>query len=224
MSQDTLPLVADAEVSPFDDAEGSRNKRALLVVGGVVGALVVAAGGFLLLGGGGESSDSALVVPHTTHQAPAPVKPAKKAVAKKLPATYHEQIGRDPFKALYVVPVAAPAGAAPAPSSAPAVIGGGDTSSSTPGTGTTPVVPAAKPYPVKLVSISSAPGSDARFSTWLVDGTKTTVLPAQRFGTNGELVVLAFGKNAKGAVTEAILQVGDDTPISVPIGQTNNVL
>src|SRR4051812_49754997 len=114
MSQDTLPLVADTVVSPFDDGEGSRNKRALLVVGGVVGALVVAAGGFLLLGGGGESNDSAFVLPHSAHQVAAPVKPAGKAVAKKLPATYHEQIGRDPFKALYVVPVAPPAGAAPA--------------------------------------------------------------------------------------------------------------
>src|SRR3954454_13636840 len=101
MSQDTLPLVADAEVSPFDDGDGSRNKRALLVVGGVVAALVVAAGGFLLLGGGGDSEDSSFVVPHAARPAAAPVKPATKPTAKKLPVAYHEQIGRDPFKALY---------------------------------------------------------------------------------------------------------------------------
>ncbi len=88
---------------------------------------------------------------------------------------------------------------------------------------TAPVAPVTSRYALKLVSIS-APSPEVRTTTWLVDGKKATVLPAQRFGKYGELVVLAYSQNDKGVVDKAILQVGDDTPIDVAVGETNTVM
>ena len=85
------------------------------------------------------------------------------------------------------------------------------------------MAPVAARYTLKLVSIS-APSPEVRTSTWTVDGKKETVLPAQRFGKYGELVVLAYTKDAKGAVNGAVLQVGDDSPMEVKVGESNSVL
>jgi hypothetical protein len=224
MSETTFPFATD-EVSA-DEGESTRNKKAVLVAGGVA-ALVLAAGAFMFLGGGSDSEDESFVVPSRPRVAVA-AKPAPKPAAKKLPVAYDAQIGRDPFKALYVVPVAAaaPAGAATTTTSTSgttATSTGTSTTSTATGTGTTPVAPTSTRYPLTLVSISQT-SDEARFTTWSVDGQKTTVLPAQRFGKHGELVVLAFSKNAQGAVDKAILQVGDDSPMEVAVGQSNSVL
>ncbi|MCU1673716.1 MAG: hypothetical protein JWN77_1829 [Frankiales bacterium] len=219
MSQDTFPFEADHDPIAHDDGADA-NRTKLVVAGGAVAALVLGAGAYLFLGGGGDTEEAAFV---PIKRAPRPVAAAPKAVtpAKKLPTAYKEQIGRDPFKALYVVPVAAPAAAAPP--AAPAALTTTTTGSTTTGTGTTPVAPVTKRYTLKLVSISK-PSPEVRFTTWTVDGEKKTVLPAQRFGKYGELVVLAFSKNAQGVVDKAVLQVGDDSPIEVKVGESNSVL
>ena len=223
MSQDTFPFAEGEEAAPFvEETEGSR--KAVFVAGGVAAALVLAAGGWFLLGGTGDDAANAAFVPHKSVRPAAVAPKTVTKPAKKLPVAYKERLGRDPFKALYLVPAAAPAAA---------------TTPTGTGTGTTPVVPVAGTgtgttpgtttgttrYPLKLVSISAAKPDEVRFFTWLVDGKKTVVIPAQRFGkVNGELVVLAYGKNAAGKATGAIIQVGDDSPIDVLIGETVSVL
>ncbi|MCA1712962.1 MAG: hypothetical protein LC789_15515 [Actinobacteria bacterium] len=223
MSQDTFPFEADHEVVAYEDGTEPDRKK-LLVAGGVVAALVLGAGAYLFLGGSGDTEDVAYV---PVRRAPRPVAAAPKVVkpAKKLPVAYKEQLGRDPFKALYVAPAAAPAAAAPvaapvAPTTTTTTTTTGTTST---GTGTAPLAPVTKRYTLKLVSISK-PNPEVRFTTWTVDGEKKTVLPAQRFGKYGELVVLAFSKNAQGEVDKAVLQVGDDSPIEVKVGESNSVL
>lgn len=223
MSQDTFPFADGAE--PYGD-EPERNRKTILLAGGVAAALVVVGGYFLLGGSGSTPVDSSFVSRPPKASAAAPK--VQTPPAKKLPAAYKAQLGRDPFKALYVVPAAAPAAsAAPAaaPPAAPAFGGAQPAAAApvaaapttgTPTTGTTR-------YSLKLVSISK-PSPQVRFSTWAVAGTSKTVIPGQRFGKYGELVVLAFGQNAKGVVDRAIIQVGDDSPIDVMIGETVSVL
>jgi hypothetical protein len=219
MSQDTFPFVEGEDDAPFAE-EGERNRKAVLIAGGVAAALVLGAAGWFFLGGSSDSSTDSALVP--THQVrPAVVAPKKAAVkpVKKLPAAYKAQLGRDPFKALYVVPAAtttAPVGTVPTTtpgSPAPTTVNGS--------TGTS--APVAARYPLKLVSISK-PSPEVRFFTWTVDAKKTVVIPAQRFGKLGELVVLAYTRNAAGTATGAIIQVGDDSPIDVAIGESVSVL
>ena len=233
MSQDTFPFATGEDTGQYDVADAG-NKKKLMIAGLAVAALVLGAGYFLMGGGGSDSADE--FIPRAPRVAKAAVVPqvAAKTTAKKLPVAYQDQIGRDPFKALYVVPVAAPAVAA-APAAATTSTSSGGSATTTTSTGdtasTTATQPSAPPacvcatrYALKLVSIAQTTSEEPRFTTWSVDGQKTTVLPAQRFGKYGELVVLAFSKNAKGAVDKAILQVGDDSPIEVAVGESNNVL
>lgn len=80
----------------------------------------------------------------------------------------------------------------------------------------------AVPYALNLVAISK-PSPEVRFYTFTVDGKSATVIPAQRFGEHGELVVLAYTKNAAGTATGAIVQVSHDNPINVKIGERVSV-
>jgi hypothetical protein len=50
------------------------------------------------------------------------------------------------------------------------------------------------------------------------------VIPAQRFGKFGEIVVLATEGNDAGKVVGAVIQVGDDSPLDVKIGESVSVL
>ena len=222
MSQDTFPFAEGEEAAPFAD-EGDRNRKAMFVAGGVAAALVLAAGGYFFLGGSSDSSsvDSAFVPSRTTN--PTVVAPKKAVVkpAKKLPAAYTAPLGRDPFKALYVVPAAATTAANTSTSTSVTPTTSGTSTTGT-GTGTT-TTPATTRYTLKLVSISK-PSPEVRFTTWSVGGTKKVVIPAQRFGKYGELVVLAFSQNAAGVVDKAIIQVGDDSPMDVAVGESVSVL
>jgi hypothetical protein len=220
MSQDTFPFAEAEEAVPFAD-EGDRNRKAMFVAGGVVAALLLGAGGWFFLGGsGGNSADSAFVATRTVRPAVVAPKKAVAKPAKKLPAAYTAPLGRDPFKALYVVPAAAPASTGVVGTTTPGTTGTSTTSGST---ATTPTVPTTTRYTLKLVSISK-PSPEVRFTTWTVGGTKKVVIPAQRFGKYGELVVLAFSKNAAGVVDKAIIQVGDDSPMDVAVGESVSVL
>jgi hypothetical protein len=228
MSQDTFPFADGEDAAPFVE-EGQRNRKALFVAGGVVVALVVAAVGYLFLGGGSDSTDAAFVAPHVAR--PAAVAPGKVAKpVKKLPAPYKQRIGRDPFKALYVLPVSTGAGPGTSTGTSTATTSGtGTTTPTTSTTGaTTPTTPSGTTtgstrYTLKLVSISK-PSPEVRFTTWKVGTDSKTVIPAQRFGKYGEIVVLAFSKNASGVVDKAIIQVGDDSPIDVAVGESVSVL
>lgn len=197
--------------------EASNNRRNILLVGGLA-AVVLAGGGYFFLAGG-SSSDTAsdsFVVPH--HKAPVTKTVAKKAPAAKaktviVPATSTVPIGRNPFKVLYVAPVQ---------TSSTSSSGSTTTSSTTTGTttGTTSgTTTKTASYSLTLLSITGGTGGYAHQFTFSLGGTKKTVLIGQKFGNYGELQVLTFTRTASGKVTGALVQVGDDDPVPVSIGQ-----
>ena len=222
MSQDTFPFAAGEEAAAFADEAESSNRKAVLVAGGVAAALVLGAGGWFLLGGGGDDAidNSGFVPAKPRAVAAAPKKVATKPV-KKLPVAYKAPIGRDPFKALYVVPAAAAAPAAGTPTTTST----GTTSTGTTATPTGVTTPTGSTrYTLKLTSMSTPKPGEARFYTFLVAGVSKTVIPAQRFGKFGELVVLALETDRAGKPVGAVIQVGDDSPIDVKVGESVSVL
>src|SRR4051794_31396405 len=117
MTEQMVPMGGTAVAEPpapvlpmdADELGDAGNRRKLLVVGGALVVLVVAVAGYFLTKGGGSASNDTFVVPH--HKvASAPVAPKHHAATKpiKLPKAYKGHVGRDPFKALYTAPVAAP--------------------------------------------------------------------------------------------------------------------
>lgn len=226
MSESTFPFgaPADHEAPAVDEEGGSR--RPLLLVGGLVGALALGASAFLLLGGGGADDELALgVAPPLPPAATAPE--AQPEAVAVIPAASTEAVGRNPFKARYIAPVAAPApaeapAAAPVAPPAPPPI---NLVIQQPAPAPAPAEQEEAPatYKLTLKSISD-PQPEARFVTWSWEDKDVTVLPGQRFGKYGELVVLAFTQSAEGAVDGVILQVGDDAPFDAKLGQTYDVL
>jgi hypothetical protein len=205
--------------APAEEAAGSSRK--LVLVGGAAAVAVLAGAGWFLLHGGSDSDSAALPVVHrapvVAHNAQVATSTLKSKVATtKLPAASTVKIGRDPFAALYVAPVAAPAGTGTTTSTAPT----GTTTATTP---TNPTDTAANArYTIVLTKVTTGSGG-AKFFTFKIGTTYKTVIPAQRFGKYGELVVLTWVENSKHAVIGAVLQVGDDNPIGVPIGVKTSV-
>jgi hypothetical protein len=204
-------------------ADEPAKRRNLVIAGGAAGLLVLGGAGFLLLNGG--SSDTTANVASSLPRPPQVAKNAttqKKpsAAAIKLPAATSVRVGRDPFLALYVAPVAAAGSTSTSGSTGTPTTSG----STTTGTTATPSAPATgATYALKLVSVKSDPGG-AKLFTFTYGTTSKVVLPAQRFGKYGELVVLASVMNSKGAVIGAVVQVGDDNPIEMAIGEKVTVL
>ena len=180
--------------------------RAKLTAIGLVTALALVSGGYSVLSlmSGGSSEPLPQVRRVSPKKAVVPtVSASPKAAA--VPVAYTEQLGRDPFKPLYVVPVVAAPDAVAAP-------------------GAVPLASPGATYPVKLTGVTLGTGSAATSVAFVVSGAAKTVLLGQRFGTQGELVVLAVTKNATGVVTGVTVQVGDDQPAPLTIGQTISVL
>ena len=199
------------------ETEGSGNRRSLLVAGGLVAALALGGGGYVLMSGGSsEPTASGLVATHrkpvvkhvTTTKKTAPT--VKKP--EDVPAVSTVPLGRDPFRALYLEPVSAPAG-----QKVPLTSGG---TSGSP-TSDTPTVTA--PYSLKLLKVYRGSGDTAPIFVWAVSGKSKTVIINQKFGKYGELVTLAYVRNSSGKTTGAILQVGDDEPVAVKLGDTITV-
>jgi len=222
---------------PFGEADDTareaptREGKALLIGGGLLAAVAVGVGAFLFLGGRGGGGDSVSAAPPPRSGVAAPVQvgpttptkpsPTPSPSALGLPAPTVEHAARNPFKALYVVPVAA---TAPGPGAAPTGVPGAPVGApvppapppAVPPTATTPA-PVGDPtaptlYAVKLLSIS---GSSA---SMVVDGKTMSIIVGQRFGRDGELVVLSIGRSS------LVLQVAADTPLPFVIGQSRGVL
>ena len=145
MTESPFPF-GTVEEAPAPEQEADSGSRRNLVVLGAVAAVLVAGGAFFLFSGGDETSEDVAFVPTTARPvaaAPAP-KVAKLPVATKVP------LGRNPFKALYVQPVAASASTDAAPvattpvSTSPV---GGAIPIILVGPGSTPLAPA--PFPVQ---------------------------------------------------------------------------
>lgn len=196
--------------------EPAQSRKSLLILGAVGGAVVLAAAGYFLLGGGGGSDPQAFaVIPHRVN----PVIVVAKPTSKKplvVPAASKVRLGRDPFLALYVPPVAAVAGAGtakPTATSAPTtttttVVTPTKTTTSTTGpTGATPTgtstppaasapPPATPPASTKhrftIFSITGSAGTGrARVS---IDGAAPfTVHEGSIFGPNKEITITDIG-------------------------------
>lgn len=228
MSESPFPFGASADSDATDPVETGDGRKPLLLVGGLVAALVLGAGAFLLLAGGGTDDELALGVPASLPPA-ASVPAAEPEAIGVIPAASTESVGRNPFKARYIAPVVAAAPAeAPVvtpsalplpPPPAPVLV---TVQQPPPAPAPAPEQPSST-YPLTLVAVSE-PQPEARFVTWKYDDTETKVLPGQRFGKHGELVVLAFAQDEAGKITGVILQVGDASPFDTKLGQTYDVL
>ncbi len=286
----------------------SGHRRSIVVAASLAGVLALGAGAYFLLSGSpADPATSVALYRPPIHRvipprrtAPAPT-PTKAAPAAQLPTASLEHLGRNPFRALYVQPVAvtstAPTsgtgtstgtGSTGAGSTDSGSTGSGSTGTGSGGTGSTgtgtgsstggptgtgtgsstggstgtgstgststgststgspstgspstgstgkdanvpsgtstggsstgtppPATTAGTaPYPLMLVSISR-PSPEARYFTFTLSGVRKVVLPGQRFGKYGELVVLAYTRTSDGTATGALVQVGDDSPIDV---------
>jgi hypothetical protein len=208
-----------AESVESDDATGDKKK--LLLVGGLAAALVVGAGGFFLLSGG-DAEEDAFVLP----KRPAKVAPQKAAPAKavaKIPVTYAAPVGRDPFRALYTVPVAAPAapggGTTPVtttPTQAPTTGGGSVviTPTSKPTTGGSTTAPTSQStIRFKAYDVSTKTG------TFVLDG-KTTVTGQVSDVLAKKVLVVAIRPDREPGTFFATLKVGDGSNFDAHFGQT----
>ena len=213
--------------------EVAEHKRPIrLIAAGIAAAVALAGGGYLLLGSGGSAPTSNFV-PLTHHRAPkVPTIVTKAAPPKvKLPVAYKAQIGRDPFKPLYVEPAVAPAAAAvaapgtpvapvtpglptgtgPAPGTGTAAAPG-----SPAGTGVTPVTPADKTYTLVLRRVYGT-GKD-RTAVFSIDGKQQVAKLGSKFGPTSEIVLLSMQQGPKAGQWTTVLQVGDGDPFDVVTG------
>jgi hypothetical protein len=194
------------------------SRRTVLVAGAVVAALALGGGGYMLLSGGSSDVPSAAPVTHFGNPAAKPA--AKKATtptavkpAVKVPVTSTVPLGRDPFHALYIAPVAA----APASSTTATVptTTTGTTTTTTPTTTTTqPTAP--KSYRLVLTGVS---GSGKNLTaTFNVGGKLMVAKVGSVFGPTGELKLLGLTEDAKHVWT-ATIQVGDSEPLDAVAGK-----
>jgi hypothetical protein len=206
----TQTMFAPPPVEEQVVAETPGSRRTALVVGAAVAALALAGGGYVLLSGGSSEPAPAALPVHHVAVKPKAVKPAVKPAAQ-VPPTSSAPIGRDPFHALYLAPVAAAnTGTAPSTSTG---------STTTPGTSGDTTTPVAASYTLTLVKVTGGTNGTAPIFTWNVGGTVKQVLAAQKFGKYGELVTLTFVKSSTNKVVGAVVQVGDDEPVGVKVGE-----
>jgi hypothetical protein len=210
MTQTTFAPPPVAESAVEETAGGSR--RTALIAGGAVAALALAAGGYFLLSGGSSEPTAADLPRRSVGLNPAKtvVKPAVKPAAQ-VPPTTSVPIGRDPFHALYLQPVAAaPAAPAAGTTTTTSSTSTGTTSS---GSTTTTSQPAA-PTTYKLVLTKVSAGT----ATFTVGGKYMTARVGSVFGPTAELKLFDLTDTSKGWV--ATIQVGDSEPVDAPMGST----
>ena len=225
MTQETVAFGATQVAEPpapllpvNDEGQASDNRRKLMIAAGVGGALVLAIVAFFLLkGGGSASSDNAFVVPH--HKAPAPAAPAASKPVK-LPKHVKAPVGRDPFKALYVAPVAAPAGAAAAGSTTTT---SGSTTPTTSTTGTTTTTTSAPKYKPVWVQLKGVTGSTVTFIVGYSNGKSLKALRYSVTASTTHAVSFA-GLFALESLRNGVATVkfGDGSPFQ--LDRTHNVM
>lgn len=214
MSDSPFPFSASGDAPLAADSGDAQDSRRNLVMLGALGAVSLAAGAFFFLGGSGEETTEEAFVP--TKRAPrveAPAVPPEQAAA--LPAAAQVQLGRNPFRALYVQPAAAPPPAPkpppppppPPPAPAPIVV-------------VNNVPPPAAPAPapaqrtVQLTTVTVPPGA-APVATFLLNGKE--LKGSKGMLLDGKLLVLDLKQDGRGWF--AILQFGESSAFEVSKGQ-----
>jgi hypothetical protein len=207
------------DAMPVADEPPSSNRRALLLGGSVLAVAALGFGGYTLLGGSSSTptTPSALGV-HSFGTTPA----TRHAVAKTptkvqvVPVVSKQRLGKDPFLALYVQPVAAPVTAQTIPTTT--------TTTTTPTSNTAPTTTQTVPKPVshslKLTRVYGS-GKD-RTAVFTIDGRTQLAKVGSVFGPTSELKLLSLSQDARGHWT-ATLQVGDGQPFDALLGQTEYV-
>jgi hypothetical protein len=209
---------AESAPAPVVEAEEkSGNKKAVLGLGALA-AVVLGAGAFLFLGGSGDEELDDFTLPPRKPAAAAPAPSATPAA--KLPAVAKVALGRNPFRALYIQPAAAPAvpetptGAAPAPADPGAVAPA--TGGTAPGTGTPAQEPTAKEYKLVLLRVFGE-GAD-QSAVFSIDGKQQTAKVGTTFGAHAEILLIELTQGPKEEQWTAVLQVGDGDPFDVVTG------
>jgi hypothetical protein len=224
------PQTALLTTDAVDDSAPD-NRRKLAIVGAVVGVVVLLVAAFFLMKGGDETV--APIAPHVALPAAGDNGQGQdggKATADKpvkLPKSYDDPVGRDPFKAQYTAPVAAKPG--------------DSTGTTTSGTPTT-----SDPGASDNVTVTSAPGtSTVPVPVWVellrVKGTRTATFVVA-FNTGSSLKTEKFAKVAVPSTADgstvfggvfallsihdgvATIQYGDGTPIDLAPGAGNRLV
>lgn len=202
-------------------AEGPGSNRKRLVAGGAAAVVVLGAAGFLLLHPGGSSSNEAFTpVVHHAAVTKSRTSAAGKAAVRQstLPAASTVKIGRDPFAALYMVPVAPAAN-----STASTATTTSTTTTSATGAGaggsTSPAVPTR--YTLTLLSVTGT--GKTQTAAFSVAGKTQYARVGSVFGRTSEVKLLSFQQIARG-VWSVTVQVGDDNPADLAKGESISVL
>src|SRR4051794_18776334 len=157
-----------APVLPMGEPEtgGDDSRRKLMIAGAGVGVLILALAAFFLLKGGGSTDTSRTLppLPPPTHTNA----PAAQPPVVKLPKHVTTPVGRDPFKALYVAPVAAtnPTGSGTSPSTST----GGTPTTTTSGGSTTPTTTTTPTYHPVWLQLKTVTATSATFDVGLSNG------------------------------------------------------
>jgi hypothetical protein len=239
MTETTFPF-SSVEPTPATPEDSGDHRRLAAFLGSGLLALALAGAAVFAFGGGDDvAADPTLSsVTGTPRVVTPPVAPAE---AQAVPVANTETFARNPFEAKYIAPPPPPT-PAPLPVAPlvpvdqsldlvplPLDLGGIGDAPSGPLITPSPAAQAASPapaaeYPLTLDAVSD-PQPEVRLISWTVDGEKVQVIPGQRFGRFGELVVLAYSlEGAEGGADGVVLQVGDASPVVVTVGETISVL
>ena len=241
MTESPFPSGTVEEAPAPEQESESGSRRNLLALGGLAALLVAGGAAFFLLSGGDETSEDVAFVPPARTAVTAPAVIVPKAV--KLPVATNIPLGRNPFKALYVQPAAAPADAAPTgPATAPAPAGGPAIILVTPTAPTGGTSPGSAPFPGPTDGgAGPAPGTppvavqhdlvlrrvsgdgDALSAAFTIDGKATSAKVGETFGPTSEIKLLSLQEGPQPGRWTAVLQVGDAAPFDVVIGESVRV-
>ena len=212
MTESAFPFEPVEQAPAFTDEPEGRS-RSTLVGLGALGVVLLTAGAVFFLGGGDGAQDAAFTPVQRAPQVQVPAAALEQATT--LPTASNVTLGRNPFLALYVEPVAAPVEASPTPVASPAPTAAPIIVINNPPAATTSPAPAAEPVPVRsTVKLTSVDATDPGrpVGSFVLDGkeyqgAKDAVLA-------GKLLVLDLQQEADGDWF-AILQVGDGSPFEV---------
>ena len=241
MTESPFPFGTVEEAPALEEESERGSRRNLLALGGLAALLVAGGAAFFLLSGGDEPSEDVAFVPPARTAVTAPAVIVPKAV--KLPVATNVPLGRNPFKALYVQPAAAPADAAPTgPAAAPAPAGGPAIILVTPTAPTGGTSPGSAPVPGPTTGgAAPAPGTppvavehelvlrrvsgegDALSAAFTIDGKATSAKVGETFGPTSEIKLLSLQEGPQPGRWTAVLQVGDAAPFDVVIGESVRV-
>lgn len=235
MTQPGFPF----EMQQTEAEQPAGTDRRRLVLAGGLAAVLALGGGYYLLGGSSDSADDAAIaaVVHTVSPAKGATAPAGKPVVAlaKVPVPFKDDLGRDPFRALYVEPVSAPradpadptlAVPVPAPTDAVGTPAGPQLPLPLPVPTDAPLVPDAAPPTAEehaLVLRAVTTSGASLLARFTVDGKDVSVAPMGDFGPTGEVRLLALQQGPAGGQWTAVLQVGDGQPFDAVTGEQVSV-